>query len=247
LVCPNRDCPARVRGRLKTWVKQLGLLEWGEKTLEALHERGLVREPADLYRLSTKDLTALPGFGEVSAKKLLNPLNAKKDIPFPTFIAALGIPAVSKETGKLLMQAGFDTLDSLYEATSEQLAEVEGLGAIKADKIKTGLSQRKAEIERLAEVGVRPVRPEHGGPLHGLSFCFSGAHSRPRKTLARWVEDHGGTVASGVTKGLSYLVLSDPNSTSSKAQKARKLGVEILDEAGFEALLESKGVALKEG
>jgi DNA ligase (NAD+) len=247
LVCPNRDCPARVRGRLKTWVKQLGLLEWGEKTLEALHERGLVREPADLYRLSTKDLTALPGFGEVSAGKLLNPLHAKKDIPFPTFIAALGIPAVSKETGKLLMQAGFDTLDSLYEATPEQLAEVEGLGAIKADKISTGLSQRKAEIERLAEVGVRPVRPEHGGPLHGLSFCFSGAHSRPRKTLARWVEDHGGTVASGVTKGLSYLVLSDPNSTSSKAQKARKLGVEILDEAGFEALLESKGVALKEG
>lgn len=244
LLCPNVQCPARVRGRLKIWVKQLGLLEWGERTIETLHERGLVKEPADLYRLTTEDVTALAGYGEVTARKLLGPLNEKKSIPFPTFIAALGIPAVSRETAKMLLNAGYDTIDAILDAPLEALAEVEGLGSIKAEKIKTGLEARREELKRLAEVGVRPVPPDEGGPLRGLSFCFSGAQSRPRKELARIVESQGGTVASGVTKGLSFLVLADPESTSSKAQKARKLGVEILDSESFESLVRERGGTL---
>jgi DNA ligase (NAD+) len=241
LVCPNFDCPARRRGRIKTWVKQLGLLEWGEKTLERLFDEGLAREPADLYRLRIEDITALRGFGEDTARKLLEPLNAKKAVPFPVFVAALGIPAVSRETGKLLAQAGFSSVEEVLEAGRDRLAELEGLGAIKADKIIGGLRDRRDEIARLREVGVEATRPADEGPLAGLSFCFSGSHSRPRKELAKLVESQGGTVTSGVKKGLSYLVLSDANSTSSKAQKARKLGTEIVDEAGFEAIVRERG------
>lgn len=244
LLCPNLECPARMRGRVRTWVKHLGLLEWGEKTLERLFEEGLVREPADLYRLQVKDIAALHGYGEDSARRLLEPLRQKLKIPFPTFIAALGIPAVSRETGKLLANTGFSSVEEILQAGPERLAAVEGLGKIKADKILTGLAERRSEIERLAEVGVEPVRPGEGGPLSGLSFCFSGSHQRPRKTLAKIVESQGGTVASGVTKGLSYLVLADASSTSSKAQKARKLGTEILDEEGFERVILARGGVL---
>ena len=144
------------------------------------------------------------------------------------FIAALGVPAVSKETGKLLVGAGYDTFQKIVAATPEQLADIEGLGAIKADKILTGLRGRLDEIERLEAVGVVPVKPTEGGPLAGLSFCFSGSQNRPRKELQAIVENNGGTVRSAVTKGLTYLVLADPESTSSKAQKARKLGTEII-------------------
>lgn len=241
LLCPNEDCPARRRGRLKTWVKQLGLLEWGERTIETLFDRGLAREPADLYRLTEDDITSLEGYGEVTAKKLLEPLNAKKRIPLPTFIAALGIRSVSRETGKVLVRAGYDTFDAIADAKPEELSEVEGLGEIKAQKILEGFGQRRDEVERLREVGVEPVRPDEGGPLRGLSFCFSGSHSRPRKELVRIVESNGGTVRSGVTKGLDYLVLADPSSTSSKAQKARNLGTEIIDEEGFEEVVRGRG------
>lgn len=244
LVCPNIDCPARRRGRLKTWVKQLGLLEWGERTLEILFEHQLAKEPADLYRLTRADITSLEGFGEVTARKLLDPLHAKKKIPLPIFIAALGIPSVSRETGKLLVGAGFDTFDRIANAELEALAAVEGLGEIKADKISRGVRSRLEEIERLRAVGVEPVLPEEGGPLNGLSFCFSGSHSRPRKELVQIVEANGGTVRSGVTKGLDYLVLADPSSTSSKAQKARNLGTAIIDEAGLEAVVRERGGAM---
>jgi DNA ligase (NAD+) len=240
LVCPNPACPARMRGRIKVWIKQLGLLEWGERTIETLFERGLVQEPADLYRLDAEDITSLHGYGDTTARKLLDPLRARMRIELPTFIAALAIPGVSRETGRLLTRAGWNELERLSAATVEQLAAVDGLGEIKAERIVSGLTERRDEIQRLRELGVEPVPPEEGGPLHGLSFCFSGAHSRPRKELVAWVEELGGRVTSGVSKELDYLVLADPGSTSSKAAKARKLGVGIIDEAGVQALVDER-------
>jgi DNA ligase (NAD+) len=78
-----------------------------------------------------------------------------------------------------------------------------------------------------------PVAPSHGGCLSGLSFCFTGALSKPRKEFEDLVEKHGGSLLSGVTKDLKYLVMSDPNSGSSKAEKARKYGTKCIDEADF--------------
>lgn len=241
LLCVNVDCPARRLGRLKTWVRHLGLLEWGEKTFIRLMGAGLVDEPADLYRLRAEEIASIEGYGDVSAKKLLAPLRAKMEIPITTFIACLGIQSVSRETAKMLIAAGYDTFDAIMGASIDALAQVEGLGTIKAEKIIRGISDRRDEIARLAGVGVVPVRPAEGGPLAGLSFCFSGSQNRPRQVLHALVEKNGGTVRASVTKGLSYLVLADPASTSSKAQKARKLGTEIIDGDTFEALVRQKG------
>ena len=241
LVCRNPDCGARRVGRLKQWINALGLLEWGDKTFELFFEQGLVKEPADLYRLTVERVAALERFGELRAKKLLEPLMAAKEIPLGTFIAALGIGSVSKETGKLLVEAGFETVEAVADATVEALAEIPGLGEIKAKKIKDGLTRRLPEIERLREVGVVAIRPSDSGPLAGLSFCFSGSHSRPRKVLQSLIETNGGAVRAGVTKGLSYLVLANPKSTSSKAEKARKLGTEVISEADMEAIITERG------
>lgn len=122
LVCRNDECPARRIGRLKVWIRQLGLLEWGEKTLEKLYEVGLAKEVADLYRLKAEDITKLERYGEVSANKLLEPLQANKEIPIATFISALGIEGVSLETAKILVQAGYETFEAMLEAKPEELA-----------------------------------------------------------------------------------------------------------------------------
>ena len=241
LVCKNLECPARRIGRLRQWIGRLELLNWGEKTLVRLFEEGLAREPADLYRITPEQLMALDGFGETTAKKLLEPLHALKKIPLDRFIAALGIESVSLETGALLVRAGYDSMPKIAEATLEELSGIAGLGTIKAEKIKEGVGGRLAEVERLAAVGVVPVAPREGGPLAGLTFCFSGSHARPRKVLEGIVDRHGGRVASGVTKGVDYLVLADASSTSSKAEKARKLGTAVIDEAAFDEVVRARG------
>src|SRR5262249_23079889 len=90
-------------------------------------------------------------------------------------------------------------------------------------------------------VGVVPVAKAQGGPLAGLTFCFTGALSKPRKGFEQMVEEPGGTLLAGVTKDLKYLVMADPGSGSSKAQKAAKYGTECIDEAGFMALINKGG------
>jgi DNA ligase (NAD+) len=244
LVCRNDLCPARRVGRLKTWIRDLGLLDWGERTLERFYEEGLAREPADLYRLTIERISELDGFGEVSAQRLIEPLREKMKLPVAQFIAALGIETVSRETAKLLVGAGYDTIEKIASASVEALAEIPGLGEIKAERIVSGIRARLPEIERLKEVGVVPIAQSESGPLAGLSFCFSGSHSRPRKELEQIVERYGGKVAASVTKGLTYLVLADPSSTSTKAQKAHKLGTEVIDEARFEAIVKERGATL---
>lgn len=241
LVCRNLACPARRIGRLRVWIRQLDLLNWGERTLERFYAEGLAREVKDLYLLTPEALTKLDGFGELTAKKLLEPLQQKRRIPLDVFIAALGVEGVAKETASLLVRAGFDAIDKIAEASAEELAKIPGLGEIKARRIKEGLAERLEEVKALAEIGVVPVKPAEGGPLAGLSFCFSGSHSRPRKTLESSVDRAGGKVASSVTKGVDYLVLADANSTSSKAEKARKLGTKVIDEAAFVSLVTEKG------
>ncbi len=244
LVCRNEQCPARRVGRLKMWIRELGLLDWGERTLERFYEEGLVKEPADLYRLTVEKITTLSGFGETSAKRLVEPLAEKRRLPLAIFIGALGIEGVARETAKLLVSAGYDSPEKIASATVEELSQIPGLGAIKAERIINGLKRRLEEIVRLREAGVVIVAPKEGGPLAGLSFCFSGSHSRPRKELQNLVEKNGGSVAASVTKGVTFLVLADPSSTSSKSEKAKKLGTEVIDEERMAAIITERGGAL---
>jgi DNA ligase (NAD+) len=114
------------------------------------------------------------------------------------------------------------------------------MGAIKAKNVVNGLKARSAEIQRLLAVGVVPTTRAAGGKLAGKTFCFTGALPRPRKEYESLVEKHGGSVLSGVTKELDYLVLADPTSASTKAEKARKYGTQCIDAAAFLALVESE-------
>ncbi len=212
------------------------ILEWGEKLIEQLVDAKLVREPADLYKLKVEDVAGLERRGDLSAKKIIDNLQAALPIPLPVFLAALGIENFSLQTAKLIVAAGYDSVAKVQAATVDQLAEIPGLGQIKARIVVEGVRERQGEIERLAEVGVTPISVAQSGPLTGKSFCFTGSLSRPRGEYEDLVEKLGGTVRTSVTKDLTYLVLADAGSKSSKAEKARKYGTQCIDEAAFMAL-----------
>jgi DNA ligase (NAD+) len=240
LCCRNRDCAALREGRIQNWVDAQGILEWGDKLIAQVVEAGLVREPADLYVLTVEQIAGLERRGAVIAKKVLDTLRAPLPLSLPRFLAALGIEGFGLQTAKALVAAGLDTLDKVQAASLETLAEIPGVGPAKARAAYEGLRERAPEIDRLAQVGVAPETRATAGPLSGKSFCFTGALSRPRKDLERLVEQQGGALLSGVTKDLTYLVVADPASASSKVQKATKYGVQCVDEEAFMRLVSGR-------
>ncbi len=237
LVCTNLDCRALVEGRIQRWVGVQDIHEWGEKLIAQLVEAKLVREPADLYKLEVEQIARLERRGPVIARKVLDNLRAKLPLSLPVFLASLGIDEFALETAKLIVGAGYDTLDKVLAVSAEELAGLKGMGPMRARAVAAGLASRREEIVRLLAVGVVPVAPHAGGGLAGRTFCFTGALSRPRKEYEGMVEEHGGQVLATVTKELNYLVMADANSGSSKAEKARKYGTECIDEAAFLALV----------
>jgi len=238
LMCRNAECPALVEGRIHNWIDAVGALEWGDKLVATVVEKGLVTEPLDLYKLKVDDIASLERHGKKSAENALGQLQSRLPLKLETFLAALGIEGFSTQTARLLVQAGFDHIDAVLEASEEELAAVKGLGELKAKAIRSGLDARREEIARLRDFGLEPVSVEDAGPLANKSFCITGTHSRPRKELVQMIEGAGGRVSSTVTKELDYLVIADPSSTSSKANKARRYGTELIDEATLVGMIE---------
>jgi DNA ligase (NAD+) len=238
LACKNQACSAVVEGRLQNWVDAQGILDWGEKLISQLVEAKLAREPADLYKLKPEQIANLERRGMVIAQKVLDNLRAQLPLSLAKFLAALGIENFGLQTAKAMVAAGLDSIEKVQAASLAELAAISGVGPAKGKAAFEGLKARKAEIARLLAVGVVPVNKANAGPLAGKSFCFTGALSRPRKELEQLVEDRGGTLLNGVTNELNYLVMADPLSGSSKAQKAQKYGTQCLDEAQFLALID---------
>jgi len=223
--------------RIGNWSDAFGVLDWGDKLIAQLVEADLVSEPADLYKLKAAQIASLERRGMVIAQKVLDNLRAQLPLTLPKFLAALGIENVGLQTAKVLCAAGYDTLEKVQKATQAELAALPGVGPSKATAVTIGLKDRKAEIARLLAVGVVPITKTAAGPLSGKTFCFTGTLGKPRKELEQMVEDRGGTLLAGVTKELNYLVMADPASGSSKAQKAAKYGTKCIDEKQFMALV----------
>jgi DNA ligase, NAD-dependent len=239
LTCPNMNCKARRTGRIEMWIGELGILEWGSGVIEKLVESGKVNTIADLYRLAVPDIANLDRLGEKTAKKLLAILKAATPIPLETILAGLSIPNCQTTTARLVVQTGgFDTVQKLLSVTESDLVKISGLGPVKAASVVRGIQTNAALIQEIVQVA--GLKAKVTGKFTGnppVSFCFTGAASRPRKELEQMVKDRGGMVMGSVSRGLSYLVIADPNSTSSKAEAARKYGTKLISEDEFMRML----------
>lgn len=232
-LCPNKkSCPAQIKGRIKNWIKELNILEIGDGIVDKLVSSGKVFDVSDLYSLTIDDIANLDRMGKKSATNCFNSLHKCKEFTIEQIIGSLSIDGVGTSTMKLVVGAGYDTFDKLSLCTIDQFSKIAGLGPVKANNLYHGLIENKIIIEKLIQNGLK-VKVKVSGVLSGKSVCFTGKSNLPRKELERMAEDAGGIVKSSVGKGLTFLVLADPTSTSSKAESARKLGTKCISEEEF--------------
>ena len=239
--CQGSTCPAQLLERLKHFVSRRGMdIEGlGERTLEQLLRLGLVTSVADLYALGRDDLFACERMGDKLAENLLAAIDRSRRRPLARFLYALGIRQVGEHLAKLL--AGqFGSLQELSRASAEELLAIHEVGPQVAASVVAFFAApaNQATLQRLAELGVIPEAAERrtGGPLTGKTFVFTGTlPNLGRKQAQELVERLGGRAAGSVSKNTDYVVTGD--AAGSKLDKARALGVAILDEAALLQLL----------
>jgi DNA ligase (NAD+) len=240
--CPNRDCPARAWQLLKHFVSRgaMDIEGLGEKQVALLQERGLLRSAADFYRLTAEQLVELDGFGELSARNLVAAIEASKERPFARVLFALGIEEVGEVTGRNLAQR-FRDIDALLAASPEAIAETQGVGEKMASSIRAQLDDERmrALISELREVGLRfheEGPPPSEGPLAGKTLVLTGSlPDWSREEATQRIMAAGGRVTGSVSKKTDYVVAGE--TPGSKLEKAERLDVPVLDEAGLRALL----------
>lgn len=230
LLCPNTlDCQAQTAGRIENWFTKLNILEWGSALIERLVESKKVITVADLYKLSVDDLANIERMGEKSAKKCHKLLWDYTEIPLDILVGSLSIPSIGRSMMKLLVEAGFDTLDKLKTASESDFAKVKGFGHKRAELLVRGLKKNSNMLDELLSLGIK-VKEKTIGKLSGNKICITGSTSIKRAEWEKIISDNGGVNKSSVGKDCTYLMIADVNSTSSKAVSARKLGVKLATE-----------------
>ncbi len=241
--CPNRACPAQAVQSIIHFASRgaMDIEGLGEKTVTRLFDLGLIRDVADVYGLRAEDLEALEGFGPVAAANLIAAIAASTSQPWPRLLGALGIRHVGGITARAVARVA-PSLDRLLSAGPEVFATADGVGPVVAGAIDEYLAvdDNRATLERLRDAGLtvemEVTEPSEGGVLDGLSVVVTGgleAMSRDETKAA--IEAAGGKAAGSVSGRTAFVVAgSDPGS---KLAKAEKLGVPVVDEAGFLAIL----------
>ena len=242
--CPNQGgCRPQILGRIVHFIrrKALDIDGLGTETVELLHESGLLNNIADIYDLKAVDIAALPRLGEKSADNIIRSINASKSVPFARVLFGLGIRFVGETTAKYLA-AHFKSLDAVMEASKEQLLEAEEVGDKIADAIIEYFAdeQNRSIVQRLSIAGLQfeeEAKELYSNCLEGKNIVISGKFlDHTRDELKELIELHGGKNQSGVSANTDFIVAGE-NMGPAKLQKAEKLGVKILSESDFIALI----------
>jgi DNA ligase (NAD+) len=243
--CVNVSCPARRRESFLHFAGRhaMNIDGLGEKVVDQFLEKQMVKDFADLYKLELEEVAALERMGEKSAQNLLDEIAASKKNSLARLIYAIGIPFVGERTAQLL-SGHFGSMDKLAAASADELVEVGEVGPKIAEGVREFFSEsaNRKLIERLRAVGVnmKEARKElKDTRFAGMTFVFTGTlERRSREDAEALVATHGGKAGSSVSKKTNYVVVgADPGS---KYDKAKSLGVQILDEAQFDKLISAK-------
>ena len=244
--CPNRACPSRGLESLINWVMAAADIEGvGEQSVRRLWELGLVRSLPELYRLTKEQLMELDGYGEISATKAVDSIQASKAIPFSRVLFGLNIPDVGWVTAQNLARH-FENVDRMLGASQEDITEVDGIGPDRAESIAEWFDdeQNRALVEELRGLGLRfeigdEDKPTEG-PLTGNTYVITGTlEDFSREQAAAALEQLGAKVTNSVSKKTTGLVVGEEPGNS-KLTKAQREGVPLLDEAALRDLLAAR-------
>lgn len=243
-MCPNKEgCAPQICGRLEHFVgrRMMNIEGIGEEMAVILYRNGWVKTPADLYTLSrhSRDMMLLPGMGPRTVERILDGIEASKSVPFERVVYALSIPYVGETVAKKLARAVRD-IDSLMNADAESLTLIDDIGPRIAESIITYFSNtdNREMVEQLRAAGVQMSLPEEDESsrtdlLKGKSIVISGTFSHhSRDEYKEIIERNGGKNVSGISKKTDF-VFAGENMGPSKLEKARTLGIPIINEEEF--------------
>lgn len=239
--CVNANCPAKLMGTILHFASRgvMNIDGMGEALVTQLIERGLVKNVADIYDLTKKDLLSLERFADKSAQNILEEIENSKQLPLERVIYGLGIRFVGERTAQFLAEH-FGSMEALASAGVEQLEDVNEVGPRIAESIAEffSIAANRKLIERLRNAGLtlKGARKERGTKLAGRTFVLTGTLAKyTRDEAKQLIEDAGGRVASSVSKKTDYVVAG--TDAGSKLDKAKTLGVAVIDEKELEKLL----------
>ena len=247
LRCTGAECPAQLHRNLTHFASRdaMDIEGMGPAVMSQLIAEGLVKTPADLYFLTKEQLSSLERMGEKSAENALRAIDASRSRGLERLLYALGIRQVGQKAGKTLA-AHFRTFDALAAASKEELTAIDDVGAVTADYIRAWLESPQSQhlIGRLREAGVSLEAAEApaGDQFKGMTFVLTGALERfTREEATALIEARGGKASGRVSKKTTYVVAGEH--AGSKLRKAGELGIPVLTEEAFAALLEGGGPA----
>jgi DNA ligase (NAD+) len=229
--CVSLHCPAQVQEKLIHFASRGGMdIEGlGEKNVELLYSKGLIKHFEDIYKLKEEDLLGLPRFAEKSARNLVEAVDRSKYTTLARFLFAIGILHVGEYGAKLLAR-NFEKLEDLYQVKRYELVKIKQLGEKIASSISAFFNDKKniETLEALKAHGLKVTNPDYvsgkeKGVFEGLTFVITGTLPKPRKEVEDMIELHGGHVSSSVSASTSYLVVGDE--AGSKLEKAKSLRV----------------------
>jgi len=240
-MCPNKyGCPPQITGRIEHFAgrRMMNIDGLGEEIVDMLWKTGLVRDIADLYTLTVADLAGLERFGPRSARRLVDGIEASKQVPFTRVLFALSIPNVGETTAKKIART-VGTIDRLMEMSAEELTAIEDVGPMIASNIIDYFANpaNRTIVERLRAYGVRLETEEdtasRSDVLAGKTFVISGVFSlHSRDQYKQMIEQNGGKNVGSISKKTDY-VLAGENMGPAKLEKARSLGIPIITEQDF--------------
>jgi DNA ligase (NAD+) len=238
--CVNANCPAKLRETILHFASRgvMNIDGMGEALVNQLTDRGLVKNVADIYKLTKDDLLSLERMGEKSAQNVLDEIEASKKLPLERVIYGLGIRFVGERTAQFLAE-DLGSMDALMNASEEELQQVNEVGPRIAQSILEFFQEpRNRElVKRLRDAKLRfaGTRKERGTKLAGKTFVLTGTLTRPRDQVKKMIEDAGGRVSGSVSKKTDYIVAG--TDAGSKLDKARELGVSVIGEKDLDELL----------
>lgn len=241
--CTNSDCPAQLHRNILHFATAMGIDNLGESVAALLIGEGLVKSAADLYSLTEAQLSGLERFGEKSAKRLADSIRKSTEAPLSKLIFALGIRHIG-EKAALTLAEHFGSLDALMTATVEELTLIDDIGSVSAETLKSyfAVEHNRSLVERLKTAGLKTTAElnRKGNALEGKTVVVTGTlPSLKRDEAEALIRQHGGKAASSVSKKTSLLLCGAD--AGSKLAKATALGVPVISEEEFFALIGENG------
>ena len=245
--CPNETaCPPQIKGKIEHFISRraMNIDGLGPETVDLFYQQGLIRDVSDLYKLRVEDIRGLDRMGLKTAENIVNGIAASRSVPFERVLFALGIRFVGETVAKKLARS-FTDIDALRRADMKSLIEVDEIGEKIAQSIVTYFvnPQNRALVERLEEAGLQFHRTEeelagHTDRLAGQSIVISGVFARhSRDEYKALIEKHGGKNIGSISSKTSF-ILAGENMGPAKLEKARKLGVRIVNEDEFLSMID---------